>query len=280
MFEYCLGGDQDGDLLVFHPGTLSVATEFPWVSAAAAARGLRTAICSRPGYGGSTRHPGRTVADAASDAAELATHLDAESFFAAGWSGGGTAALACAALLPDRVRACITLAGPAPLSEVGDSWMEWHSPSDLEEIAALVKKPEELASGYEEEAARSYSDLTAETLLELPGFAASDIAALRGMPSAAKACARSMRLAAAGGALGWLDDDIAWAKPWGFLMADIVVPVVIRHGDADGWVPMNHGRWLADHIPDARLDEVPGGGHMSVGIPFEPVVTALLEAAR
>jgi pimeloyl-ACP methyl ester carboxylesterase len=220
------------------------------------------------------------VADAASDAAELASHLNAESFFVAGWSGGGTAALACAALLPDRVRACITLAGPAPPAEVGDSWKEWHPPSDLEEIVALVNTPEELACGYEEEAARSYSDLTAETLLEFSGFAASDIAALRDVPSAAEACARSMRRGAASGALGWLDDDIAWAKPWGFQMAEILVPVVIRHGDADGWVPMNDGRWLADHIPDARLDEVPGGGHWSVGIPFEPVVTALLEAAR
>jgi pimeloyl-ACP methyl ester carboxylesterase len=69
-------------------------------------------ICSRPGYGGSTRNEGRTVADAAADTAALADHLGAERFLVAGWSGGGPTALACAALLPDRVRAIVTLRAP------------------------------------------------------------------------------------------------------------------------------------------------------------------------
>ena len=41
-------------------------------------------------------------------------------------------------------------------------------------------------------------------------------------------------------------------------MADIRVPVLVRHGDEDGFVSIQQGRWLAAHIPGARLDEMPG----------------------
>ena len=114
VFEYSASGDPGRELLVFCIGTPGAVVDFPYVADAAATRGLRSVICSRPGYGGSTRNEGRSVADAASDTAALADHLGAERFLVAGWSGGGSTALACAALLPDRVRAVVTLAGTAP----------------------------------------------------------------------------------------------------------------------------------------------------------------------
>jgi pimeloyl-ACP methyl ester carboxylesterase len=66
----------------------------------------------------------------------------------------------------------------------------------------------------------------------------------------------------------------------GFLVADIPVPVIVRHGEDDVFVPVKQARWLAEHIPGARLDQVAKCGHGSVAIPFDPVVTALLDAAR
>jgi pimeloyl-ACP methyl ester carboxylesterase len=75
VFEYSAAGERDRELLVFCVGTPSAVVEFPYVAEAAAARGLRSVICSRPGYGGSTRNEGRTVADAAADTAALADHL-------------------------------------------------------------------------------------------------------------------------------------------------------------------------------------------------------------
>jgi pimeloyl-ACP methyl ester carboxylesterase len=62
-------------------------------------------------------------------------------------------------------------------------------------------------------------------------------------------------------------------------MADIGVPVIVRHGDEDGFVSIEQGRWLAAHIPGARLDEMPGGRHTIVGVPIDPVITQLLDAA-
>ena len=63
-------------------------------------------------------------------------------------------------------------------------------------------------------------------------------------------------------------------SPWGFDVADIRVPVIVRHGDEDGFVSITQGRWLAAHIPGARFDEMPGGGHTTVGVPIDPVSRA------
>jgi pimeloyl-ACP methyl ester carboxylesterase len=216
MFEYCISGHPEWDLLVLFLGTPLAVTEFPHVSSAAAARELRVAICSRPGYGGFTRHRLRTVAGVARDTDKLADHLKAESFLVAGWSGGGLGALACTCLVPDRVRACITLASIAPPVEAADAWTELYPADVQDERSALLltKAPEELVSEYEE-AARPLAEMTVETMLQMPETNEADAAALRAVPAAAESLARSVRLAAAG-VWGWIDDYWAWVRPWGF----------------------------------------------------------------
>jgi pimeloyl-ACP methyl ester carboxylesterase len=279
LFEYSAAGDPDAELLVFCVGTPSAVVEFPYVAEAAAARNLRSVICSRPGYGGSTRNEGRTVADAAADTAALADHLGADRFLVAGWSGGGSTALACAALLPDRVRAAVVLAGTAPPIEAGEVWTTWFSPEMADEVRALtIKPPAELVHEYEQ-AAKAFAELTADGLTNSDDQSDADKAALIEVPEVAEWLAQSIKSAASTGIWGWLDDDKAWAKPWGFNVADIRVPVIIRHGDEDRFVSIEQGRWLATHIPSARFDEMPGGGHTTVGVPIDPVITDLLDAA-
>jgi pimeloyl-ACP methyl ester carboxylesterase len=279
LFEYSAAGDPDRELLVFCVGTPSAVVDFPYIANAAAARGLRSVICSRPGYGGSTRNQGRTVADAAADIAALADHLCADRFLAAGWSGGGSTALACAALFPDRVRAAVTMAGTAPPVEAGDVWTTWFPPALVEEIRALTTKPSaELAPEYEQ-GAKQFAALTGEQLTLSENQSAADKAALIEVPEVAEWLAQSIKSAVSSGIWGWLDDDLAWARPWGFDVADIRVPVIVRHGDEDAFVSIDQGRWLAAHIPGARLDEMPGGGHTTVGVPIDPVITDLLDAA-
>ena len=137
--EYVVDGPEDApDLLIFHVGTPSAAVRHEGLIRAAAAAGMRTAIYSRGGYGRSPRRAGRTVGDEAAISSALADRLGAMRFFTAGWSGGGPVALACAALLPDRVRACVTLAGLAPRFEVGAMADEWVSPEDAAEWRLLA----------------------------------------------------------------------------------------------------------------------------------------------
>jgi pimeloyl-ACP methyl ester carboxylesterase len=91
---------------------------------------------------------------------------------------------------------------------------------------------------------------------------------------------RSMRRSVSHGFYGALDDNIAQARDWGFRVADIRVPVVIRHGALDRLVNIEHGRWLADHIPGARGTFLDDAGHGSICLPWSDVVTELVAAAR
>lgn len=275
--EYCVSEPVDGPgWLVFHVGSPSAAVLFPNVTSVAERHGIRTASYSRGGYGGSTRIPDRSVAQEANDTAALADHLGASSFYVAGWSGGGPAALACAALLPGRVRSCIVLAGSSPGEEVGPEWLAWHDEGYAEELRAFAAGSPEAFRGVYEEAATSLAALRPENLAtgELPDV---DRDAFARRPDLADALVDSFRRALAGGVDGWMDDAVASARPWGFHVGDIRVPVTIRHGELDTLVRVEHGRWLAGHVPGARAQILPGHAHTSIVEPFDPAIDALLE---
>jgi pimeloyl-ACP methyl ester carboxylesterase len=276
--EYCLTGPVEAeDLLVFHLGTPEGAVDFPLTTKAAAARGIRTVTCSRPGYANSTRKPGWIEADIADDTAALADHLGAGSFLVAGWSGGGAPALACAALLPERVRACVVIAGSGPIDAFADDWPEWYPAGEREELEKhLTSTLEDLTPEYEQEAEKLALTTASFDGWGLPQV---DMDALRHHPAAAEALAESVRRSVSTGFLGWFDEAEALAHPWGVDLSDIRVPVTVRHGTADENVVVEHGRWLAAHIPGARAQILDGEGHVSAVMPFEPVVSTLLETS-
>ena len=95
-------GAADGQPVLFHEGLGSRLVADP-LAALATHAGLRLLSHDRPGFGGSTAQPGRRVADAAADVTAIADQLGVDRFAVWGTSGGGPFALACTALLPDRV---------------------------------------------------------------------------------------------------------------------------------------------------------------------------------
>src|SRR4051812_35034353 len=103
--------------LLWHHGTPQTGALLEPVLEAARRRGIRLLSYGRPGYGGPTPRPGRTVGAAAADVARIADALGLERFAVMGASGGGPHALACAALLGDRVTAAACLAGLAPYTQ-------------------------------------------------------------------------------------------------------------------------------------------------------------------
>ena len=279
--EYLVDGPPDApDLLLFHVGTPSAAVMFPGLLAAAAEQGLRIATYSRGGYGQSSRRPGRSVADEAAISAALADRLGFERFFTAGWSGGGPVALACAALLPNRIKACMALASPAPRHEAGDDWDVWIPADERREWDILASNDQSALLGEFEEQVGIFSRITPARLLRGGGPPDPRAIAHRHREEIAPALTRSMRRAVAQGYVGYLDDNIAQAHGWGFRVADIQVPVVIRHGVLDRLVDVGHGRWLAAAIPGARGVFLPDAGHGSIALPWADVVTDLIQAAH
>src|SRR5437762_921361 len=109
--EICTAGPDDGVPLVLHHGTPGGGRIYEPFAREATARGLRMVTYSRPGYGSSSRNEGRDVAACAADTAAILDHLGADRAYTAGASGGGPHTLACAALLPERIVACATIAG-------------------------------------------------------------------------------------------------------------------------------------------------------------------------
>src|SRR5438132_2278312 len=134
--EVEVAGPQDGQPVLLHTGTPCAGRLFAPDVEAGADRGLRHVTYSRPGYGRSSRHAGRTVADCVTDVAAIADHLGVERFFTIGASGRGPHALACAALLPERVLAAATIGGVAPYQAEGLDWRAGLGEDNLEAFAA------------------------------------------------------------------------------------------------------------------------------------------------
>jgi pimeloyl-ACP methyl ester carboxylesterase len=278
--EYVVDGPEDArDLLLFHAGTPAAAVPHAGLARAAGAAGMRVAAYSRGGYGGSTRLPGRSVADEAAISTAIVERLGHERFFTIGWSGGGPVALACAALLPDRVRAAATLAGIAPRSESGSAWETFWNPEQRKEWEDLATRE---AAEVESEYAEAIPMFRRMTVKRLAGIGGPPDA--RGLANDIVAevqpdLVRGMRRAVSHGYYGYLDDNLAQARDWGFRVADIRVPVVVRHGALDKLVPAVQGAWLAANIPNARGVFYQDAGHGSIVLPWPEVVAQLREAA-
>jgi pimeloyl-ACP methyl ester carboxylesterase len=263
MLDIEVSGPEDGLPFLLQHGTPGSRVRFRAIEAAAHVRGLRLVTYSRPGYGASTRLPGRRVADVAGDLAAVLDHLGAARCVTLGWSGGGPHALAAAALLPGRVAAATAVAGIGPYGADGLDFLAGMGQDNVEEFGAAVAGEQTLAPALTEAAESMRGGGAAEVVEALSGLLpAVDLAALdaEGADDLAASFAEAIRP----GADGWIDDDLAFVRPWGFALDAIEVPTFLWQGDEDLMVPFAHGRWLAEHVPGTVAHLLPGDGHVSV----------------
>jgi pimeloyl-ACP methyl ester carboxylesterase len=280
QLDVLLVGPEDGMPLVFHSGTPGGLDEYEPMTAAASARGLRTVLYSRPGYGSSTPLPGRSVADAVPDVAAILDQVGASEFVTAGASGGGPHALACAAMLPGRCLAAASIAGAAPRNAAGLDWLGGMGPENVEEFGAAAAGEEPLTR-FLEAAVSGLRDISAAQLADQMGgvISPADKAVLSG--EFAEHLVASFRAAVSHGIAGWRDDDLAFLRDWGFSVADCHrVPVAIWQGAQDRMVPYAHGEWLAAHVSGARAHLLPDEGHLTLTVTsFGQILDDLLDLA-
>jgi pimeloyl-ACP methyl ester carboxylesterase len=250
-------GDPSGCPFVVHHGTPMAGISYAPHVELAREQGIRLIGYDRPGYGPSTRAPGRRVADCVSDVHAVADALGLERFATWGVSGGGPHALACAALCDERLVAAASLAAVAPYEADGLDWLDGMGEGNHDEFGKLLEGEDALRAFCEEQAGERHGpeDLV-EALASLLG--AEDRAVLSGR--FAEYLLECERHGLAPGVDGWVDDDIAFADTWGFDVAEIERPVLLLHGEDDRFVPVSHGRWLAARIPnvEARIDAADG----------------------
>lgn len=249
--------------LLLHHGTPQSGLLLDAQRADACARGIRLVGFDRPGYGGSDRRPGRSVADVVDDVRVLADALGFERFLTSGASGGGPHALACAALLPERIPAAASVAGVAPFGAEGLDWGAGMGADNVEEFDLAVSGSPALepflARARDMVQGSDASSLAEGMASLLPPV---DLRALE--QDLGEWLHASMSDALAPGYDGWLDDDLAFVRDWGFSLADVRVPVLVVGGGQDLMVPVAHAHWLGAHVPGAEQDLDPDAGHLSL----------------
>jgi len=237
-------------LAVFwHHGTPNLGPPPEPLLPAAAERGIRWVSYDRPGYGGSTPHPGRDLASAAADVSSIADAFGIGRFAVMGHSGGAAHALACAALLPERVLAAVCASSLAPYHADGLDWFAGMGAAGAAQLRAATRGRAALEQHL------------ASTEFDPELFTPADHAALAGAWSWLGAIAEQ---AEAGGLGGMVDDDLAYVAPWGFDPRQARPPVLFLHGGQDRMVPSSHGEWLARRTRSAELWLRPDDGHVSV----------------
>ena len=214
--------------------------------------GARMISYDRPGYGGSDRHRGRTVADVASDVAAIADRLGLERFSVSGASGGGPHALAVAALLGDRVIRAACVMSLAPFAALGAGWFTGMDPENVAEFGWALEGEERLAAELELHDTEQRERVAVDPAKMLENF---------DLPESDKQVLGRQDFAAMwrevtieqtrNGVWGWVDDDLAFVSGWGFDPATIAVPTLVWYGTSDVIVPPRHSEWIASAVPGA-----------------------------
>jgi len=220
--------------------------------------GVRLISFDRPGFGQSDPKPGRSLTDTADDIMALIDHLGLDKVYLAAPSGGGPPALAFAHRAPDRVRALALIGAAAPVDEPGalagitferrvGYWLARHTPRLLRwMISRRVKPGQEMEAFFA--SYTKHNPPVDQAILARPEI-------------------RTMFLASYAESVRQGIDAFVWelqvaARPWGFSLSEIRVPVVVWHGGKDNSIPPVMGKRIAAAIPGAKLHLLPDESHL------------------
>jgi len=201
------------------------------------------------------------VADVVPDVRAIADEMEIERFAVLGRSGGSPHALACAALLAERVTRAAVLVSLAPPDAEGLDWFAGMADSNVREYTSAATDPEAMRARLTQAAARIRADPVSHVSTLAPEMPEADRRVM------ADVGIRTLIMQAHAEALrdesnaGWIDDVLAFRSPWGFDLADIVVPVLLWHGQDDVFSPVAHTLWLAKQLPTAILSIRPDTAH-------------------
>jgi pimeloyl-ACP methyl ester carboxylesterase len=261
--EVLVAGPEGAPLVVNLHGTPSGHDLAPGVQRAAEEAGLRIASIARPGYAGSTRLAGRSVADVVPDVLAVVDALGADRFAVMGTSGGGPHALACGALAADRCAAVASVSGVGPWAAEGLDFLAGMGEGNEVEFGAALEGEaplRELLVPWREEMVSAGSEGLFASMLSV--LSPPDQKVFTG--EVAAQLHASVSLGLRDGVDGWVDDDLAFTRPWGFTPADVSAPVFLWQGEQDLMVPPEHGRWLAARLPSCQARLLPDDGHLTL----------------
>jgi pimeloyl-ACP methyl ester carboxylesterase len=272
-------GDPDGvPFLYFHGFGSSRVLRHPDESIAAES-GIRLLAVDRPGIGLSTRQPGRRLLDWPRDIEQLADALGLDRFGIVAWSGGGPYALACGWSLPHRVTLIGLISAAAPLAGVGMSGADYLYPRYRVARRAADHAPWMIRLAMWRWARAQRSDPERHLDDAIEGMVEADRAVLEDPELRAVMIANATELYRQGGS-GLYDEALVMARPWGFMLPGVTVPIRIWHGTDDTAVPVGMGEYLHLAIPASQATFYAGEGHHLVFDRWREILVALAAEAR
>ena len=224
-------------------------------------RGLRMLTTERPGFGRSTRLPGRGFAEHADDLAQVLDAAQVDRAFVYGASGAAPHILAFAARHPDRVRAATVLSGAAPMTD-----------AQAQTVIALNAQARRLVLADDRDGVVALLAPVRTSILADPlsGFSAlmttapaQDLATMADADWQA-GYIRAVTEALTAGVEGWADETMALCRPWTDIeLADVRSSVTWWHSADDRNAPIDAARALVEQLPDAQLNVWPDAGHFA-----------------
>ena len=258
LLTYAEWGDPGGRPVVMFHGNPASRLTCPDNDGSTAA-GVRLITVDRPGFGGSTPLPGRTLLGWADDYAEFHTSLGLPPCPVMGWSAGGPYALACAFALPGIVTSVGVAGSVGPIDEVHDAFDD-----EQHRVANLMSTDRAAAEAATEE---RWASVVADPISAYDGWSSNSPTSddpdqrLYRRPDVSAAMDEWARDAARQGAAGVVSDEMVYLQPWGFSVADIACDAAVWVGDRAPADRME-ADYLAATIPGATYVIYPGDGHL------------------
>ena len=270
-------GDPRGAPVIYCHGFPGSRSQAGLAHADAARLGIRMIGIDRPGIGRSHAAPGRRLVDWPADVSGVADALGLGRFAVLGLSGGGPYAAACARLIPKRLIAVAIVSGLGP----PESWpearaMRWVARVGLRLAAAF---PAVAGAVFGATARGIVRDADRMLALVERSYSAPDRAVLM-RPEVRRLILASFREGVRQGGTYLAQDLALLARPWGFRLEEVEIPVDLWHGEVDNVVPPGMGRHVAARIPACRAHFLPGEGHFSLAIDHTAAILSTLMASR
>ena len=217
---------------------------------------VRLILADRPGIGLSDFRP-YTLASYPDIVAEFADKLGLNRFPVMGISSGGKFVAACAWKMPQRLTTATIVSGTAPFDMPGVR--ETLSKQDRQVYGMADKMPWlfrlmlwKIARDARKDPASILSLFTELSEVDKAVLARPNVTRTFG-----QMVVEAFRQGTRGAALDWTLE----ARPWGFSLQEIRMPVNIWHGEDDKLLSIEQARIQAKAIPDARVKFYPNEGH-------------------
>jgi pimeloyl-ACP methyl ester carboxylesterase len=257
-------GDPRGAPVFFCHGWPSSRTMAELTDEAARELGLRIISPDRPGIRDSELDPNRTLLDWPPLLGELATHLQIDKFKIFAISGGAPYAFVAAWMMPERVEAIAVVSGAPPIAELQDRSGLLTVYNRL--LMLRASRPALLRVLFR--IARPFASIKLPIRVRpllLKILQPCDANVLRDSKSF-EACFESARQAWRSSAEGVMIDAELYAKPWGFALEEVGVPVRLWHGRKDRTFSCRLAEQIAARLPHCEFHLVDDAGHYSLPI--------------